>query len=279
VRSSGRSVVVILFLLAGCGGSVKSETGSVAPSTGAGGSGGTGGDQASGGSAGSSPTAGASNGGTGSSLGAGGGSGSATGGAAGTGGSLPVECSTDGDCPVSQCEPCPDGSSSCGTVSCIDHHCIQSPGLGCKSKCPGECKLGCTYSDKLCGDGPTGQPSCLLQGGACPPSDGAVCACGGKVYDSVCDAMTAGIDLSLLGDCVPPEETFRCGDHFCVSGVEYCADHPHDGGSADSFACEPIPAGCLDPNTAPCDCFSAEPCGNQCAVDASGNVTLTCLPF
>jgi hypothetical protein len=194
-----------------------------------------------------------------------------------------VECWTVSDCPVPDCAPCANGSSgSCGSMVCSDaHQCIYTPGPGCgTSTCPAECSYGCTYSDKLCGQGQDyGSVTCLTAPASCPaPTGGMVCACDGNVYANQCQALSSGHDLSQLGNCPLPEGTFYCGDHFCQKGTEYCVRYGSDiGGWADGYDCKPIPSACNAPGGAACSCFAGETCGGSCTLDDLGNVTLMCF--
>ena len=130
----------------------------------------------------------------------------------------------------------------------------------------------CDFPDNLCG-GADGLGECVPRPDACAGVDDPVCGCDGTVYGSICNANVAGQDVNGLGGCDAPAESFECGSRFCPT-TSYCQIVVDDTGLPPEFHCGPLPAACG--GAADCSCVEAEPCGDICSADASGNVTLTC---
>lgn len=161
---------------------------------------------------------------------------------------------------------CPSGSSfsedgTCGGGSlCLDAF---------------ACDVGawCDFPDNLCGAGQPGTCRGVPQG--CNDLFRPTCRCDGVIAANPCEGQSAGFDASENGACVPPLDTFACGDTFCGVGAAYCQRGVSDvGGEPDSYACVPAPNACtagID-----CACLAMEPCGFSCSDAGGGEVTLTC---
>lgn len=118
--------------------------------------------------------------------------------------------------------------------------------------------------------------TCTPKPDACPDGIEPVCACNGKVYDNACLAQLAGVDISMLGGCPPPDGTFPCGAEFCDLSTEFCQiDLPGQTGEPTVYACAPLPPNCQAPD-ATCACLADLPCANSCVEDTQGGFTLTC---
>jgi hypothetical protein len=111
-----------------------------------------------------------------------------------------------------------------------------------------------------------------------------VCACDGKVYDDVCSARAAGVDLDVLGGCRSSLPNFiPCGAQFCDAHSSYCEIYLSDVFELPtSHACKPLPADCLPHGAAAasCACFpEGTPCRTFCGPMPTGGVQgfhLTC---
>lgn len=244
----GFAALVTVFGLSACGGSTASDGG------GAGGSGANG---------------------TGASAGSGGAG--ASGGSGGSGG---------GPLPCTSFVPCCDGNGNSvdpvcdanGTVSCPPGSSFPASGIcsktsSCSPSVPCSNSEYCDYPDDRCGEGAKGV--CKPRPNGCDLLYAPVCTCNGTQAGNECGAYAGGVDVSVLGNCPPPPDTFACGSKFCDGTFQYCLHSVSDvGGIPDSYSCEPIPAGCASKAT--CACVKQQPCGDWCTTDGAGNVTLTC---
>ncbi|MFO0755747.1 MAG: hypothetical protein U0359_04620 [Byssovorax sp.] len=148
------------------------------------------------------------------------------------------------------------GPSACGAVACAaDEY--------------------CDYPDDACGEGAAGvckarPPFCDDSGPAVP-----VCGCNGKVYSYACDAALAGQDNGPNDACKVTSTFFSCGPvNICDGTQSYCQRSVSDvGGEPDGWACINFPA--CGGQTG-CSCVTMEPCGEFCATDDAGHVTVTC---
>lgn len=133
----------------------------------------------------------------------------------------------------------------------------------------------CDYPDDLCGAA-DGSGTCVPRPDACPDVIDPMCACNGKSYENACDAAAKGVDVSTVGGCKTPKGYFACGPTFCPTGMAYCMHSVSDvGGEPDSYSCRELPTAC---GSAPsCACLAGVPCGESCAADPGGTLTVTCL--
>lgn len=184
-----------------------------------------------------------------------------------------VTCCDDvsGDPVDYRCDPsgmpfCPSGSSfaedgTCGGGSaCVDAF---------------DCDEGewCDFPDNLCGAGQAGTCRGVPQG--CNDLYRPTCTCDGTIASNPCEGQSARFDASAGGTCMPPLDTFVCGDTFCGAGSEYCQRAVSDvGGEPDGFACVLAPGACAA--AIDCACLADEPCGFSCSDAGGGEVTLTC---
>jgi hypothetical protein len=149
-------------------------------------------------------------------------------------------------------------------------------GATCGGKIGGECALNeyCDYPDDLCGAA-DGSGFCKPRPIGCPKFFQPTCACDGQVYGNGCDANSAGLDISNLGGCPPPPESFGCGARFCDLKTQYCRRTPaQQPETPESFECFALPASC---DTSPgCACTNAVPCGSKCELSPEGGRIITC---
>ena len=132
----------------------------------------------------------------------------------------------------------------------------------------------CNYPDDSCG-GNDGLGTCEDKPNGCPDVYDPVCACDGMVYGNACEAEAAGVDVSLLGGCAPPDGAFPCGSGFCDSASEFCQVQISDvANEPNTYGCNPLPANCQVPD-ATCGCLADLPCANMCE-QTDGGFTLTC---
>lgn len=133
------------------------------------------------------------------------------------------------------------------------------------------CSYGGMQGD--CGDGADGTGECVPVPAGCsdPGPAGAVCGCDGTIYDTICAAHEAGVDVGSV--CVAPAGDFTCGYRFCTAGEQACAvDVVYA-----SVQCIPLPDSCK-PGGGPapdCSCWMPLPC-DACDQDAAGNFVLDC---
>lgn len=236
-------------LVCACGGST--DSGNTGGASGAGGAGGTS---------------------TGGSSGGGAGGASGSGGAGGSCESFTPCCDASGHpvtpiCVVPNQPECPPGSSWPATGTCSANPGACSPSLPCASA------EYCDYPDNRCGAGASG--TCVKRPQGCDLLYAPVCTCEGKQAGNDCAAYSGGTDVNQAGGCTPPQGMFPCGYQFCSVGSQYCQVATSDvGGEPNNYTCKQLPAGCgANPG---CGCVANESCGSWCALDGSGNLTLTC---
>jgi hypothetical protein len=134
--------------------------------------------------------------------------------------------------------------------------------------------LFCDYADDRCGQGEEfGQ--CAAPPSQCEDlSDNRYCGCDGAVHPTPCDVMEAGLDVSALGQCEPPEDTFACvaSPEICGKG-QACMHIVSDQGVLTSACTQAGLGGCdLD-----CGCIlAAFPECIDCAIDGDFGVVLAC---
>jgi hypothetical protein len=96
-----------------------------------------------------------------------------------------------------------------------------------------------------------------------------VCGCDHQVYGNACGANSAGVDVDVLGGCVPPSGMFGCGAAFCQVGSQYCELDTSDVATEPSvYDCKQLPPSCGDAPS--CACLAGAPCGNLCMTTADG---------
>jgi hypothetical protein len=132
----------------------------------------------------------------------------------------------------------------------------------------------CDYMDNRCGDG-VGTGMCRTRVQVCAAVIDQVCGCDGQIYNTVCAASAAGVDIDETGGCAAPSGTFACGPRFCMKGTQFC-ERTFGGpaGAAGGFICRPLPSACTTPAT--CACLSATTCGGTCTMSSAGDLTTTC---
>ena len=132
----------------------------------------------------------------------------------------------------------------------------------------------CDFPDDICGAA-DGQGVCLARPQFCPEVYSPTCACDGMVYGNNCEAAAAGVDVSTISACMPPQANqFNCGHGFCDSTTEYCSKTNADvAGTPDSFSCAPLPAACagMPPS---CTCI-----GDPCGAPIAGECVATGIGF
>lgn len=173
------------------------------------------------------------------------------------GGSPPIDASPDVDAPEEIDAGMPGGD--CGGFA----------GLTCADG------FYCDFAENDCG-GADSLGTCMPRPAGCPDPARWVCGCDTFVYDGECEAASAGTDVSLLGGCTPPLDTFVCGYRFCEANTQYCRLQVSDVfGYPDEYECVDIPMACgANPD---CACLANENCGDMCEVrPADGSLLLTC---
>jgi hypothetical protein len=136
----------------------------------------------------------------------------------------------------------------------------------------------CDYPDDFCGAA-DGSGTCVPRPTDCvfPESPVPTCACDGTIHDVPCAAAKSGSDVSVLGSCEPPANTFACGARFCGIGAEYCRVELSDVATLpDAYSCVPVP--CPPMNSLPdCGCVASDPCvAFSCSDDGAGAVKVVC---
>ena len=186
------------------------------------------------------------------------------GGAGGSGGSL------------GECGP---GALDClckgGYFECVDDQvaCICPPECASSEEC-GAGEL-CVFTDGYCGRDDSGYCQSLEMAGewSCGSEKPPTCGCDGKLYDSYCDAIVAGVSPNKAppSDCTA--EPVPCSDEpgaiACYASTNYCMFW-NDGSSP---SCDDWNVDCSEPS---CDCISYNEEGCDCVTLPSGVLTLTC---
>ena len=110
----------------------------------------------------------------------------------------------------------------------------------------------CAYMNQDCG-ADDGEGMCTPEPMGCTDEYAPVCGCDGEVYGNACAASSMGVDVSMNGDCAPPDGYFACGPDFCALAESYC-EYAEPGFSGfGMYACMSLPAKCV---TAPtCECL------------------------
>src|SRR5205823_3335127 len=99
----------------------------------------------------------------------------------------------------------------------------------------------CEFDEQHCGLS-SAQGRCSAVAEDCPGAAGATCGCDGHVYESLCAASTARVDVSVQPElCQAPQGSFRCGALFCRLGAEYCERWVAPG---QSWTCRALPNVC-----------------------------------
>ncbi len=206
-----------------------------------------------------------------------------TGGGGGIGGYPSSSIATGGNCPGGDlpcCDPTDPHANCCLFCGAAGVTTGGGTGGGSATVCGG--KIGkpcqsdeyCDFTSNLCG-AEDGTGTCKKRPQACDDVYSPVCACDGSVHPSECDANAAGLDVSQLGTCKPPQGFFACGPKLCQSGSDYCQHTTSDvGGQPDDFACRPLPPACEAP--ASCSCLANQPCGQSCKATSDGGFEVLC---
>lgn len=131
----------------------------------------------------------------------------------------------------------------------------------------------CDFTDDQCGS--AGPGVCVKKPLGCDGNFEPTCGCDGAIHGNVCEAASAGADVSNLGGCKPPPGTFGCGAKFCTLGAEYCEDFYSDvGGEPPTFTCKLLPEPCAP--MPGCACLADVLCGFNCAVTGDGGLKVSC---
>lgn len=131
----------------------------------------------------------------------------------------------------------------------------------------------CRFADHRCGEGEA-QGVCTVRPLECAFVQNHVCSCSGKVQYQDCPQMQDAIDISVNGNCTPPEGTFACGYTFCKAGASYCMETTNSGFV--HYSCVEFPAPCNDADE--CSCIHPGLCpGVTCATNAEGHAVVACV--
>lgn len=107
-----------------------------------------------------------------------------------------------------------------------------------------------------------------------------VCGCDNEVYDSVCQANAAGVDVAADDSgCPALNGFFACGDQWCSSLLEYCELwHSDVGDEPDVYYCLPFPDACAGMGmTLGCECLAWSMLGECFGCEAvDGGYILNC---
>ncbi|MCA9661110.1 MAG: hypothetical protein KC486_22405 [Myxococcales bacterium] len=147
-------------------------------------------------------------------------------------------------------------------------------GEPCSLALPCAAGLFCDYADDRCGQGE--------ELGLCAPppiecddlSDTRYCGCDGAVHLTPCDVMDAGLDVSALGQCEPPEGAFACAGSPEICGEGQACMHAVSDGGVLTIAC--TTAG-LDGCGLDCGCIlEVFPECIACTIEGDFGVVLEC---
>jgi len=133
----------------------------------------------------------------------------------------------------------------------------------------------CDFENDQCG-GNDASGVCTPRPDGCTDEVDPTCGCDGQIHSNACEARAAGADVSLLGGCTPPANTYACGASFCNVG-DVCTQTTNDTpGPYAYYSCTPPPAACTGVATT-CDCAGdlALGCGGSCS-DVTGGVLISC---
>lgn len=127
----------------------------------------------------------------------------------------------------------------------------------------GESRCTKFYEAGVCGR--DGEPPSCSRGECSQFGDPTpVCGCDGAVYEGVCAAFEARVDLDDEGMCELDPGRFACGPFQCLRGTEYCAERI-GWEYRSNYSCAGVPAECDPPA---CDCLSHPHPSSECtAVD------------
>lgn len=225
IQALGASILVAVWLGAGCGGS---NSGSGTPSAG--------GTNGNGAAAGDTGTGATDSGGTTSTGSAAGDTGS---GGTGTGGVV-FECGLKGDA-------CDSAGDCCGGLCATDSSSAGAPSTGTCSRNPDEC-LGVGYvcgsnldcCNGNCADGVCSEEACLAEGVEC--SEGGNACCSGECVDGSCADVNGELSCKVSGNAC--SDNADCCSKLCDGGIcqrysSYCVQSG-DTCTADSECCQGV---------------------------------------
>ena len=104
-------------------------------------------------------------------------------------------------------------------------------------------------------------------------SENLVCGCDGTVYQTVCEANEARVDITFADQCAAPQGTYACGTDFCARYTTYCHELDYEGSDSGDISCEPIPSECASAPS--CECLVDWWSFDECESDGMGGLYAT----
>ena len=102
-------------------------------------------------------------------------------------------------------------------------------------------------------------------------SENVGCGCDGTVYQTVCEANEARVDITFADQCTAPQGTYACGTDFCARYTMFCNEIPYESEGYSDFSCEPMPPECA--SVPSCECLLKS--HDECEDDGMGMLHAT----
>ena len=129
------------------------------------------------------------------------------------------------------------------------------------------------FVDDSCGKA-SSAGSCGALATGCDSVD-LTCGCDGNVYQSVCEAHQAGVDITFADQCAAPPDMFACGHAYCTRDTTFCHDFPEDSGGG--AYCDSMPPECASAPS--CACIQKSSSYDECEDDGMGGLHATEPPY